>query len=415
MGRGDGAPGRGGERGRMMMAGGLADEGRPCNPAHPDDGAQAPARDAACGRRGPGLSSGPSAVPRRARRRIPSTVRAQPAVRMKGPSVKTLIFGGAGFVGLNIAEALLQAGHDVVAFDRSPIPAAALRRFSGLPGSFRAIHGDVTDEAAVASAVSAGTDLVVMGAAITAGRARDASDPATTLKVNLVAQVPILAAARAAGVRRVINLSSAAAYGAAGERVAELQEDTPGDPVGLYAITKWASERVGARLGDLWGLDLVSLRLSGVFGPWEHATGVRDTLSPHCQILAAAVAGEPAILPRPGLRDWIYAPDVADAVLAVARAGTLGHGVYNISTGTRFTLLDWGQRLGQAFPGFVCRLAEPGEAATIDFHGPSDRAPMAVARIAQDLGWAAKTEGLDSADRLAAWWQTHGRTMETGR
>ncbi|MDP3411283.1 NAD(P)-dependent oxidoreductase [Bosea sp. (in: a-proteobacteria)] len=329
--------------------------------------------------------------------------------------MKILIFGGVGFVGLNIAEMSLRAGHDVAVFDRAPVPEAAAQFFAGLPGRFEAILGDVTDETAVAEAVRAGTDIVLMGAAITAGRARDASDPATTLKVNLLAQVPILAAARAAGVRRVINLSSAAAYGAAGERLPQLDEATPGDPVGLYAITKWASERVGARLGDLWGLDVVSLRLSGVFGPWERATGVRDTLSPHCQILAAAVAGEAAILPRPGLRDWIYAPDVADAVLAVTGASTLAHGVYNVSTGRRFTLLDWGTRLAKAFPGFVCRLAAPGEAATIDFHGPTDRAPMAVARIAQDLGWHATTDDLETADRLAAWWHTHGRTMETGR
>lgn len=329
--------------------------------------------------------------------------------------MKILIFGGAGFVGLNIAEASLRAGHDVVAFDRSQVPDAAALAFAGLPGRFEVRAGDITDEAAVAAAVQPGVELVVMGAAITAGRARDAADPATTLRVNLLAQVPILEAARAAGVRRVVNLSSAAAYGAAGEHVDELTEDTPGDPVGLYAITKWASERVGARLGDLWGMDVVSLRLSGVFGPWERATGVRDTLSPHCQILAAAAAGEAAILPREGLRDWIYAPDVADAVLAVAGAATLGHGVYNVSTGRRFTLLDWGQRLARSFPGFVCRLAQPGEAATIDFHGPSDRAPLAVGRIADDLGWRAATDGLESADRLAAWWHAHGRDGEVGR
>ena len=324
--------------------------------------------------------------------------------------MKVLIFGGAGFVGLNIAEAMLTAGHDAVVFDRTPVPDAAAEAFAGLPGRFEAIQGDVTDEGGVAAVVQPRTDLVIMGAAITAGRERDASDPGTILEVNLLAQVPILAASQAAGVRRVVNLSSAAAYGAAGERVDELAEDTPGDPVGLYAITKWASERVGARLGDLWGLDVVSLRLSGVFGPWERATGVRDTLSPHCQILAAAAAGEAAILPRAGLRDWIYAPDVADAVLAVAGAATLGHGVYNVSTGRRFTMLDWGTRLAPFFPGFVCRLAEPGEAATIDFHGPSDRAPLAVERIAGDLGWRAKTDGMDSAGRLVAWWRAHGRS-----
>ncbi|KPF68821.1 short-chain dehydrogenase [Bosea sp. AAP35] len=329
--------------------------------------------------------------------------------------MKIVVFGGSGFVGLNIAEAMLRAGHDVVGFDRAPVPQPAADAFARLPGRFETMVEDVTDEAAVGQAVRFGVDLVVLGAAITAGRARDASDPQRILEVNLLAQVPILAAARVAGVRRVINLSSAAAYGAAGDRLAELNEETPGDPVGLYAITKWASERVGARLGDLWGLDIVSLRLSGVFGPWERATGVRDTLSPHCQILAAAVAGEAAILPRPGLRDWVYAPDVADAVLAVAGAPALAHGVYNVSTGRRFTLLAWGQRLATSFPGFICRLAEPGEVATIDFHGPSDRAPLTVARIAHDLGWAAKTEDLETADRLAGWWHTHGRTMETGR
>ena len=329
--------------------------------------------------------------------------------------MKILIFGGSGFVGLNLAEAMLGAGHDVVAFDRAPVPQAAVAALAGLPGRFEIRVGDVTDEAAVADAVRPGTDLVVMAAAITAGRDRDASDPGMTLKVNLLAQVPILAAARAAGVRRVVNLSSAAAYGAAGERVDELDEETPGDPVGLYAITKWASERVGARLGSLWGLDVVSLRLSGVFGPWERATGVRDTLSPHCQILAAAATGDAAILPRAGLRDWIYAPDVADAVLAVAQASALGHGVYNVSTGRRFTMLDWGKRLAASFPGFVCRLAEPGEAATIDFHGPTDRAPLTVSRIASDLGWSAKTDGLDSADRLSVWWRAHGQYGEMTR
>jgi UDP-glucose 4-epimerase len=329
--------------------------------------------------------------------------------------VKVLIFGGAGFVGLNIAEAMLAAGHDAVVFDRAPVPDAARAAFARLPGRFEAVEGDVTDEAAVTGVAREGLDLVIMGAAITAGRERDADDPGTILKVNLLAQVPILAAARAAGVRRVVNLSSAAAYGAVGERVDELAEETPGDPIGLYAITKWASERVGARLGDLWGLDVVSLRLSGVFGPWERATGVRDTLSPHCQILAAAVAGEAAILPRAGFRDWIYAPDVADAVLAVAGASTLAYGVYNVSTGRRFTLLDWGQRLATSFPGFICRLAEPGETATIDFHGPSDRAPLTVTRIARDLGWHAKADDLETADRLAAWWRVQGEHRETAR
>ena len=327
--------------------------------------------------------------------------------------MKVLIVGGVGFVGLNIAEHLLGQGDEVVLFDRARLPERAGHALAGLPGTLRAVTGDVTDREAIAQAVTPGFDAVVMGAAITAGSARDASDPEMILQVNLLAQIPLIAAARDAGVRRVINLSSAAAFGAAGEREPVLDETTPGDPVGLYAITKWASERVGRRLGSLWGVDLVSLRLSGVFGPWERATGVRDTLSPQCQILAAAAAGKPAILSRPGLRDWTYATDVAQAVRVVAAAPALKHDLYNVSTGRSVAALAWGQALARAFPGFICRLAEPGEAATIDLHSATDRAPLATDLIAGDLGWRAPTDDIRSAGLLAAWWRDHGRALET--
>lgn len=325
--------------------------------------------------------------------------------------MKIVLFGGVGFVGLNIAESFLREGHEVIIFDRAALPPAASQAFAKLPGRVSTVQADVTDRAAVERAVTAGVDIVVMGVAITAGSARDATEPETILRVNLLAQIPILEASRAAGVRRVINLSSAAAYGAAGMRESELNEETPGDPGGLYAITKWASERVGQRLAGLWGLDLVSLRLSGVFGPWERATGVRDTLSPQCQILAAAVAGQEAVLARPGLRDWIFAPDVAQAVLTVATAPELAHRLYNVSTAQRVSALEWGQALARDFPGFTCRLAQVGETPTIDLHGDSDRAPMTVTRLAQDLGWRATTTVPDSAARLAEWWRTSGQHL----
>jgi UDP-glucose 4-epimerase len=329
----------------------------------------------------------------------------------KGRFLRVLIFGGVGFVGLNIAEAMLAKGDDVIVFDRMALPADIGKAFSRLPGRLTAVQRDVTDKMAIAEVAQPGVNVVIMGAAITAGAARDARDPETILQVNLLAQVPILEAARAAGVRRVINLSSAAAYGGAGERYPELDEETPGDPVSLYAISKWASERVGGRLADLWGLDLVSLRLSGVFGPWERATGVRDTLSPQSQILTAAGKDEPAILPRPGLRDWIYAPDLAEAVRIVAGAPALRHRLYNISTARRFAALEWGQALAANFPGFVCRLAEPGEAATIDLHGPGDRAPLSTLRMREEFGWEAQTGVAESANALAALWRVHGRGL----
>jgi len=302
--------------------------------------------------------------------------------------LRILVFGGCGFVGLNIAEAMLAAGHEVVAFDRAPPPDDFPARATPV-GRFRAIAGDVTDRAAVARAMRSSPDVVVLGAAITAGPEREARQPEAILAVNLLAQVPILEEARAAGVKRILNLSSAAAYGAAGFAFDRLRETTPCDPGGLYAVTKFASERVAARLAELWSLDLVSVRLSAVFGPWEAIGGLRDTPSPQAQILAAAKDGRPALLERPGLRDWIYAPDVAAAVRLLVEATGLHHKLYNISAPVRWSALAWGEALARRRPGFICRLADGDERPTIDLHSTADRAPLDTGLLAGEFGWSA--------------------------
>jgi UDP-glucose 4-epimerase len=317
--------------------------------------------------------------------------------------MKILVFGGTGFVGLNIAEALLKRGHAVTLFDRAGLPPAAQRAFAVHGGRLSMVQGDVLDRAAVESVITCGIDVIVIGAAITADAARDAADPETILNVNLLAQVPILTAGRKAGVRRVINLSSAGAYGDAAYRHALLDEDLACDPVSLYAITKFASEKVAARLAALWKFDIVSVRLSGVFGPWERATGVRDTLSPQIQIFDASLRNSEAILSRPGVKDWIYAPDVADALALLIEADRPVHRLYNISTGAEWSALQWGEALAALNPGFVCRLAAPGEAANIDLHSDADRAPLAGSRIEQEFGWRAKFGCAESVADLTAW------------
>ena len=119
-----------------------------------------------------------------------------------------LIFGGTGFVGLNIAAALLARGHVVTLFDRAGLPPAAAKDFAQYADRLTTIQGDITDRPAVEAVIAAGYQAIVLGAAITAGPERDARDPATILHINLLAQVPILTAAQRFGVGRIINLSS---------------------------------------------------------------------------------------------------------------------------------------------------------------------------------------------------------------
>jgi UDP-glucose 4-epimerase len=321
--------------------------------------------------------------------------------------MRVLVFGGTGFVGLNIAAALLVHGHAVTLFDRAGLPPAAQKVFADHADRLTAIQGDVTDRQAVEDVIGGGFETIVLGATVTAGPEREAADPETILRVNLLAQTPILSAARRGGVRRIINLSSAAAYGASAFRNGPLEEETACDPVSLYAITKFAPEKVAARLAALWQCEIISVRLSFVFGRWERATGVRDTLSPQGQMLAALEQNREAVLERPGVRDWIYAPDVADAVTLLIEAARPRHQLYNISTGAEWAALQWGEELAALRPGFVCRLVQAGEVPTVDLHGPADRAPLSVARMAQEFGWRARFGCADSAADLNRWWTEH--------
>ncbi|WP_316166743.1 MULTISPECIES: NAD(P)-dependent oxidoreductase [unclassified Bradyrhizobium] len=317
-----------------------------------------------------------------------------------------LIFGGCGFVGLNVAQALLARGHQVTLFDHADLPNAAQRAFAVYGKQLCVLQGDVTNHQAVAAAIASGCDTLVLGAAITAGVERDAAEPERILAVNLLAQVPMLQAARRANVKRVINLSSAAAYGASGQRFQFLDETTPCDPVSLYSITKFASERVAARLGDLWQTDVISVRLSAVFGPFERAGGVRDTPSPQALILGCLARGEPALLSDAGARDWVYALDVADAIALLLEAAKPQYTLYNISSGVTYTVEAWGDRFADLRPGFVCRLAEQGERPTIAVHGPA-RAPLSTARLADEFGWRAQFSCLDSAAHLSRWFDEY--------
>jgi len=320
-----------------------------------------------------------------------------------------LIFGGTGFVGINIAAVLLARGHRVTLFDRAALPHAATQAFAVYRDALSVMEGDITMPFAAEMLTEKGFDAVILGAAITAGPAREAADPQSILQVNLTAQLPILIAARRSGVGRIVNLSSGSAYGAAGFRHSSLDEQVPCEPVSFYAVTKYASERVVERLADLWQADFVSVRLSGVFGPWERDTGVRDTLSPQFQIIEALRYKREAVLARPGVRDWIYAPDVADAVALLIEAPKLRHKLYNISTGREWTALQWGQHLAGLHPGFVCRLARPGETLTVDLHTEADRAPLSISRMEDEFGWRARFGCADSAAHLNDWWIRHGQ------
>ncbi|MBT4489106.1 MAG: NAD(P)-dependent oxidoreductase [Rhodospirillaceae bacterium] len=330
--------------------------------------------------------------------------------------MRALIAGGCGFVGLNIAEALLRRGDGAVLFDANPLNSEAARAFDALPGDYVVCQGDVRDPGSVAAAFAEGNiDAVFYGAAMTSGPERERDAPDQVLAVNLSGLINALkAAAAAGGVRRVINISSGSAYGrhrmeGAG---AVVEDETPSEPESLYGITKHASEAVGRRLGDLLSIDVRSVRLAAVYGPWEIDSGARDTLSPMMQAALAAMEGEAAVLPRRDSQDWVYSRDVATALLALMDAGDPGHDLYHISSGTPCGVIDWCAVLARHDPKFNYGLAEGGAPATINLHSDSDRRPLSGGRLTADIGHtlpndpeAAFKDFLDWMAQYGAFWK----------
>jgi nucleoside-diphosphate-sugar epimerase len=319
-----------------------------------------------------------------------------------------LVVGGSGFIGLNIVEALLAKGQAVVLHALEAPPAAARADFATLPGRLICAAGDAADtQSLTAFAREHKVRRVVYGAAITAGPSRERQSAARILGVNAVAAVALYQALAGPELTRFVYLSSVAVYGAAGYGEAPTAETVEPIPDSLYAISKYTAERSLARLRDAACGDAVCLRLGPAFGPWEYSTGLRDTLSPPFELLRHARQGRTCVLPRAGIRDWIYAPDIGAAVAAVLAAPQPLAPVYNVGAGRTASLLELAQALQQRYPQFAARLAKAPHEATLDLYAPHDRAMLDARNLASDVGFRAARDVAATVAAWLAWLDSH--------
>lgn len=301
-----------------------------------------------------------------------------------------LITGGAGFVGLNVAEHLLRRGEDVVLFGPTPPPhaaTAALRREEG--GRLFFFTGDVS-LAADLDAVLEGDriDRVIHGAAITADLMREKRAARDIFTVNLLGTIEVLEAALRHRVRRVVQMGTGSIFGAAGRSSALLDEQaSPVLPESLYGISKFAAERTGVRYRQTRQLNLTIVRLGMVFGRWEYDTGVRDTLSMALQLLNVAESGGEAVVHQDTADDWVYSVDVARGLVAILDLPDTPEPIYHLSAGMRWSVQAWCERLRERFPAFRFRLTERQEDCTVGRNKASWRSPMDIARIRRDAGY----------------------------
>ncbi len=314
-----------------------------------------------------------------------------------------LVTGGAGYVGMNVVEALLARRNRVVLLDAGEIPAAIKAVLEPHDALVEVVNADIRDAAAMDRLFAArAIDGVIHCAAVTAGPAREVADPASSIEVNQHGTLNLLTAARTHRVRRFVFTSSAAVYGESLYRLQRIYEDSsPVAPVSLYGITKFAAERMCVRLRELWQFDVVCARLGTLVGPWERATGVRDNFGTHSQLARRALLGEAAVLPRHAVRrDWVYSRDVAAGLIMLLDARTTRHAVYNLSAGGDWGPVDeWCARLKAAYPRFDCRVAAPSEPPNIGYTD-RDRCALDIGRMVSEFGFKPRATAAGFDDYL---------------
>ena len=190
--------------------------------------------------------------------------------------MKILVTGGAGFIGSNLADALIMAGHQVTVLDNfSTGKRENLVQLMDNP-SFTLIEGDIRDRSTCAKAV-ANKDIVYHEAAL-GSVPRSINDPMTTNDVNIGGFVNMLFAAKEAKVHRFVYAASSSTYG--DSKTLPKVEDKIGKPLSPYAITKYVNELYACNFHELYGIDTIGLRYFNVFGRRQDPHGAYAAVIP---------------------------------------------------------------------------------------------------------------------------------------
>ncbi|HYR95540.1 MAG TPA: SDR family oxidoreductase [Candidatus Binatus sp.] len=243
-----------------------------------------------------------------------------------------LVTGGAGFIGSNIAEALVRRGDRVRILD--DFSTGRRENLSPLSG-VEVVEGDLRDPDAVRRAV-AGVDGVFHEAALRSVP-RSVDDPLSSNEVNVTGTLVLLLACREARVRRLVYASSSSVYG--DDPTLPKVETLPTQPISPYAVSKLAAEHYCQTFARLYGLETVSLRYFNVFGPRQNPESKYSAVIP--RFLAQALAGEPLEVHGDGeqSRDFTYIDNVVRGnLLAMETPGVSGE-VFNVACGSRHSLL----------------------------------------------------------------------------
>jgi len=313
---------------------------------------------------------------------------------------KVAVTGGAGFIGSNLAEFLLNEGHRVSIVDNF-----STGKPQNLEGwvdrrteSAEVLHFDINETEDLQRAFQ-GVEYVFHQAAIPSVP-RSIADPQATNRANINGTLSVLVAARAARVRRVVVASSSSIYG--DDPSLPKTETRTGRPLSPYALSKVVSEEYCRLFYQLYGLETVCLRYFNVFGPRQDPKSEYAAVIP--RFATRLLAGLPPVIFGDGeqSRDFTFVSNVVDANWVAATHPAAAGEVFNIGCGTRTSL----NQLWREMSLILQKTCEPSYEPTRP--GDVRHSVADVSKAQRLLGYSPAVSLRDGLAKVIDWYRNHG-------
>ena len=300
------------------------------------------------------------------------------------PPVKSVVTGGAGFIGSHLVDSLAARGDDVLVLDDFS-SGKRENLADALESGAEVIQLDVADAQAMFEAVGAYKPENVFHLAAQIDVRRSMADPGFDARLNVVGTVNALeAATRAGSAKFVFTSTGGAIYGEGAERSDELPfaEGARCEPFSIYGQSKLAAEGYIDLYGRTRGLPATTVRLGNIYGPRQDVHGEAGVVAIFCE--AGRDGGRPTVFGTgEQTRDYVHVADVVAALIAAQESDDAGP--INVGTGVETSVLRLAELIGRASGRDDF---EPGFAPARE--GEIERTALDTAGAAERLGWRAE-------------------------
>ena len=263
----------------------------------------------------------------------------------KEKTVKILVTGCAGFIGLHVTKQLLDQGHAVVGLDNlnnyyDPSLKEARLEILKPFDKFEFFRMDINDRQSLYSLFQDGKFEMVVNLAAQAGVRYSLKNPHAYINTNVNGFMNILDNCKEFGIKHLVYASSSSVYGNSKESPFKVTQSVD-NPISIYAATKKMNELMAHTYSHLYKLPTTGLRFFTVYGPWG-----RPDMAPFL-FTDAIVHGRSIKVFNNGdlLRDFTYVDDVAEGVCKIVEAtppeGELPYSIYNIGNSSPVKLMDF--------------------------------------------------------------------------